>query len=641
MRQFLDYYNDELAFMREMGKEFAEQHPKIAARLGMKDIEVADPYIERLLEGFSFLTARIQMKMDAEYPQFTANLLDLLQPNYTAPVPSMTVVQCKPSFNQGSLAKGAVLPRGTVLRGQVPKGEQTAPEFTTAQDVCLTPLQISHLHTGPVATDLKAFAMQHGVRSQQLQRQLTLRFDLQGGVLLKDLQLDQLMLYLQGQNTHMYALLEWLMTQTQAVICHDTESTARWKHFLAPEALQQEGFANDQALLPADPRHFQGHRLLQEYFAFPERFLFLSVKGLQKALSLPPVLQQLSHPKDGQAVPRGFQLSFLLGNSEAELEAVIRKDNFALHCTPVINLFKRQADRVALQSNQHQYHLVVDRTRPLDFEVHSAERIIAYAGQGTHREQAFRPFYQSIASDVGNYGAYFSLQRQDRLHSDHAKQYGTRSAYLGSEVTVQLVDQNHAPFHPKLRHLSATVWCTNRDLPLLMSSGSQQDFVVKNISAPVDGIRMLRAPTSPRPPLARGEYAWRLISQLEQHYAAFDPLNSEQAAEHLQRILTIHANQSDPHLTLQQQGIQRVSSEVMHQRMPLPGPIVYGRGVRISVEVDESVFAGLSPYVLGAVLEQYFSRHVGINLMVQCQLESVQRGLIAQWPVRTGARPQF
>src|SRR5690606_42069398 len=93
-------------------------------------------------------------------------------------------------------------------------------------------------------------------------------FDLQGGVLLKDLQLDQLMLYLQGQNTHMYALLEWLMTQTQAVICHDTESTARWKHFLAPEALQQEGFANDQALLPADPRHFQGHRLLQEYFAF-------------------------------------------------------------------------------------------------------------------------------------------------------------------------------------------------------------------------------------------------------------------------------------------------------------------------------------------------------------------------------------
>src|SRR5690606_5794657 len=105
MRQFLDYYNDELGFIRELGKEFAYQHPKIADRLGMKDIEVADAYIERLLEGFSFLTARIQMKRDAEYPQFTANLLDLLQPNYTAPVPSMTVVQYKPSFNQGSLAK--------------------------------------------------------------------------------------------------------------------------------------------------------------------------------------------------------------------------------------------------------------------------------------------------------------------------------------------------------------------------------------------------------------------------------------------------------------------------------------------------------------------------------------------------------
>lgn len=641
MRQFLDYYNDELAFMREMGKEFAEQHPKIAARLGMKDIEVADPYIERLLEGFSFLTARIQMKTDAEYPQFTGNLLELLQPNYTAPVPSMTVLQCKPSFNQGSLAKGATLPRGTVLRGQVPKGEQTAPEFTTAQEVCLSPLHISDLRTGPVPVALKEAALRHGLKAQSLQRVLTLRFDLQGGVLLNDLKLDQIMLYLHGQNTQMYALLEWLMTQTQGIVCHDTQQPMRWQHFLSADALRQEGFDNEQALLPADPRQFQGHRLLQEYFAFAERFLFLSINHIQRAIALPDALQQRQTPKDSDVAPRSFELSFLLATAHPDLEAILRPEHFALHCTPAINLFKRQADRVALQNNQHQYHLVVDRTRPLDFEVHSVERLIAYAGQGNQREQAFRPFYQSIASDTENYGAYYAVQRQERLHSDQAKQYGTRSAYLGSEVTLQLVDQAQAPFNPHLRHLAASVWCSNRDLPLLMSSGTEQDFVLKSISAPVDGIRMLRAPTSPRPPLARGEYAWRLIKQLEQHYFAFDQSNEAQAVAHLQNILAIHANQSDPHLKLQQQGIQGVSSEVMHQRLPLPGPIVYGRGVRITVRMDESVFAGLSPYVMGAVLEQYFSRHVAINIMVQCRLVSVQRGIIAEWPVRTGARPQY
>ena len=644
-KPFLDYYNNELAFMREMGKEFAQQHPKIAGRLGMKDIEVADPYVERLLEGFSFLTARIQMKMDAQYPQLTQNLLEVLQPNYTAPVPSMTVVQCLPSFNQGNLAKGSLLPRGTVLRGQVPKGEQTAPEFTTAQDVWLSPLKIETVSCGPVPNELKNIALQqgrtHGLKQTDLQRALTLRFSLQGGVLLKDLRLDQLMVYLQGQNNQMYALLEWLMTQTVGLVCHDELRPVRWAHFLPVESLRHEGFDSDQALLPVDARQFQGHRLLQEYFCFAERFLFFSVNQLQKALQLPDSLQQASRINETNLPPRHFELTFLLRSAAPEIESVLQAEHFALHCTPVINLVRRQADRVAIQANQYQYHLVVDRTRPLDFEVHSIERLMAYTGQGQHREQEFRPFYKNIATDQGNYGAYYSVQRQTRLPSDTAHQYGARSAYLGTEVTVQLVDQAQAPFNPHLRHLAAQVWCTNRDLPLLMPYGGQQDFVLKNISAPIDGIKILRAPSQPRAPLAQGEYAWRLINQLEQHHFAFDQCSPEQAVQHLQRLLAIHANQSDPHLRLQQQGVHQVRSDVIHQRLPIAGPIVFGRGVKITLEMDETAFAGLSPYVLGSVLEHYFRRHVGINMLVQCVLHTVQRGEIAQWPVRGGARPQW
>ncbi|MGV2863947.1 type VI secretion system baseplate subunit TssF, partial [Achromobacter sp. AGC39] len=111
--RLLDYYNRELVYLRELGAEFAQAHPKVAGRLGMNATEVADPYVERLLEGFSFLTARIQMKMDAEFPRFSQRLLEVVYPNYLAPTPSMAIVQFAPSMNEGTLAGGFELPRGT------------------------------------------------------------------------------------------------------------------------------------------------------------------------------------------------------------------------------------------------------------------------------------------------------------------------------------------------------------------------------------------------------------------------------------------------------------------------------------------------------------------------------------------------
>lgn len=632
--------------MREMGQEFAQQHPKIAGRLGMQGIEVADPYVERLLEGFSFLTARIQMKMDAQYPQLTQSLLDVLSPSYTAPMPSMTVVQYTPSFTHGNLAKGVSVPRGTVLRGRVPKGEQTAPEFTTAQDVQLTPLHVEAVNTSALDDGLKQVWAQskHGRDGSvnSIQRVLTLRFSLQGGVLLKELRLPQLMLYLHGQSQAMQALLAWIMTQTVGLICHDAARPLRWAHALAPSALQQEGFQENQALLPVEMRQFQGHRVLQEYFALPERFLFFSVNGLEQALRLPPALANRDDPLQREQQPRQFCISFLLAQAAPEIESRLQPEQFALHCTPAINLVRRQADRIVMRSDAHRYHLVVDKTRPVDFEVYRVEHLHAYTLQDGVREQVFRPFYQNKASDIGNGGRYFSIQREDRLPSAHSsQQQGERSRYLGSEVYLQLVDQSQVPFAPELRHLAAMVWCSNRDLPLLMPYGNGQDFVLKNVSAPVTNIRILRAPTAPQPALAQGEYAWRLIGQLEQQYIGLEVLSAQQSVAYVRSLLQLHAHHAPSHFALLPQAIQDVRTEVIHQRLAIPGPIVYGRGVRISITVDERALAGDSAYLLGAVLEYYLSRSVGINMLVQCELHSVQRGRIKQWPVRGGSRPQF
>ncbi len=140
--RLLRYYNRELQHVREMGSEFAREYPKIAGRLGMDGTEVADPYVERLLESFAFLTARVQLKIDAEFPDFTQNLMELVYPDYLAPLPAMAVAQFNPVPEEGALADGLLVPRNTSLRSITGKGDRTACEFRTGHDVTIWPVEM-------------------------------------------------------------------------------------------------------------------------------------------------------------------------------------------------------------------------------------------------------------------------------------------------------------------------------------------------------------------------------------------------------------------------------------------------------------------------------------------------------------------
>ncbi len=153
--KLLEYYNRELAYLREMGAEFAERYPKVAGRLGMRGIDVADPYTERLMEGFAFLTSRVQLKMDAEFPRFSQRLLEMIAPNYLAPTPSMAIAELPPdSSRKGDLSKGFVVPRGTMMDSQALKKNGVTCSYTTAHEVTLLPLKIGQVELGGVPADL-------------------------------------------------------------------------------------------------------------------------------------------------------------------------------------------------------------------------------------------------------------------------------------------------------------------------------------------------------------------------------------------------------------------------------------------------------------------------------------------------------
>jgi type VI secretion system protein ImpG len=623
--RMLRYYNQELAYMREMGAEFAAAFPKVAARLALDATEVADPYVERLLEGFSFLSARVRLKLDAEFPRFTQHLLECVYPHYLAPTPSMAIVQFTPAMTEGSLATGFTVPRGTVLRGQIPRGEVTACQFRTAHDLTLWPVEIAEARYAPFAPDLPLNTL--GL-AEPVQAVLRLKLRAAAPFTFDQLAMDRLNLFLSAGDEVALKLYELILGSGLGVFVAPPARPAPWFEWLGRDAIQPVGFAREQALIPYTTRSFSGYRLLHEYFAFPERFRFVELAGLRKALAR----------HSGAEI----ELVIPLARSDGALGALVDKAGFALHCTPAVNLISRHADRIHVSDQQAEHHVVVDRTKPMDFEVYSVEHVVGYS-EGLEAEREFRPFYASVDADgIHPAHGYFTMRREPRAQSERQRRDGPRTSYMGSEVSLSLVDSREAPYSETLRQLAVDVVVTNRDLPLLMPVGSDRDFSLA-ISAPVDGIRCLRGPSRPRAAVLDGEIPWRLTSHLSLNYLTVADLDEDQGATALREFLELYADLVDADMPdaisrRQTHGVRRVSVTPRTRRLPAPGPIVFGRGLEIRLTVDETSFAGASAFLLGAVLEQMFARLASMNTFTELVLVSERRGEIKRWPPRMAAR---
>lgn len=619
--RLLDYYNSELAYLREQGAEFARHYPKVAARLGMRDLEVADPYVERLLEGFCFLTARIQLKMDAEFPRFSQRLLEVVYPNYLAPTPAMCIVQFTPGEMSASQDSGFTIERGTRLKEPPVDTRKTQCEFRTAHRVELWPLTLSAARFEGPSADIRlprsrSFA---GFKSM-----LHLRLDVNGASKCSIAGLNRLSLHLRDAGQLASHLYELLCEHTLGIAVR-AYGAKEWT-LLPSSALQPEGFSDEEALLPYSSRGFQGYRLLHEYFAFAARYHFVAIQGLDAALKQAPEAD-------------GFEIGILLDREASEYETLVGVEHFALFCSPAVNLIDFRSDRVSIANNRNEFHLIPDRSKPLDYEVHSVALAEGF-GQDNAKEADFRPFYSHMAEDRSSGGTYFSLRRELRRASDIALRKGTRSTYIGSEVFLSLVDQNEAPYSGSLRQLGVEMTVSNRDLPLLMSVGNTFDLVPLS-SLPVSAVRIIQGPTRPVPAVADGELTWRLISQLGLSYQSLTDLNPKLGAEALRELLWLYAALGEPATAQQIQGLLSSKVTPVTRRLPGAGPLIYGRGAAIDLTVDETPFAGSSAYLFGTLLERYLARHVSLNSFIEVRLHSAQRGRVGTWAPRFGARPMI
>jgi len=607
--------------MREMGSEFAKHYPKVAGRLGLDEFECEDPYVERLLEGFSFLSARIQYKLDAEFPTFTQHLLEMVYPHYLAPTPSMTVVQFKPDLAEGALAEGFTIPRQSALRGELAKGEQTPCEFRTSQDVTLWPLEVTEAEYITNTVALPKINTEHLTPPKAGFR---IRLNTTASLTFNQLSIDNLPIYLRGNDEFPMQIYEQIIGNSVSIVVRSTARDNPWQKVIDNINISRVGFNENQAMLPYGEQSFSGYRLLHEYFAFPSGYLFFNLSGLSDAIKSCPNNE--------------LEIFILLDQVNPVLEHKIDASTFALFCTTAINLFPKRADRIHLNTKENEYHVVPDLTRPMDFEIYHINGVLGH-GTGENRQQAFLPFYSSNETSFRNENsAYYTIRREARLLSSKQRRYGSRSNYVGSELFVSLVDSAEVPYATDLRQLAITTLCTNRDLPLHMPVGvGKTDFTLES-GAPVESVCCVITPSKPKPSYAEGDTAWRLISHLSLNYLSIVDSNEQKGAASLRELLRLYGYITEAQIEKQVEGVVSVVTKPITCRMPIEGPITFGRGIEVTISMDETAFEGTGCFLLGAILEDFFAKYVSINSFTQTVIKTDRRGEIMRWPVRIGRR---
>lgn len=633
-RRLLELYNEELRHLRGMASEFARDFPKIAGRLSLNPdskVQCDDPYVERLLEGFAFLASRIHLKLDAEFPRFTQGILETVYPDYLCPVPSMAIVKFEPEESEGALAPGLVIPRGTLLRSQLGKGDRTACTFTTAHNVRLLPLQLTEARY--FVRDLAELNLPSNLRAKAA---LRLRIKKTIPESFKQVKVAPLVFHIRGEDELPGRIQEQIFSQKLQLIVQSPAARKQPGVVLPADCIQMVGLSSDHALLPPAPHGFEGYRLLREYFVFPERFRFFELSGFQDAIA------NFAGDEVDLVIP--------LAEQDTRLEGMVDKSAFDLFCTPVINLFEKTLDRIPISQHVSEFHIVPDRNRALDFEVYKLTSVTGF-GETADQEQPFHPFYQAKDTELET-KAFYTVNRVSRLLSDHERPLGRhRSDYGGTDTYLSIVDGDMTSCRTEVRQIGLRALCTNRHLPITMAKGlGTRDFELENVSAPVSTIRILKGPTKPRPSVViaggdtedhripSGRFAWRLISHLSLNYLSLLDRGPDTGADALREILKLYADPNDRQSLRQIDGVRSVSTRPITRRVQTAGPITFARGLEITLLLDEAAFEGLGVFILGSVLDEFFARYVSLNSFTETVLTTIQRKEVMRWPARIGKR---
>jgi type VI secretion system protein ImpG len=603
--ELLPYYNRELAFIRRLGAEFAEAHPKIAGRLRLGPDSTEDPHVARLIEAFAYLNARTRCKLEDDFPEITDAMLGVLYPHYLRPVPAMAILQLALDPGQAELTTGYTVPAGTLVETEPIQGEPC--RFRTCYPVTVWPIELHAASlSGPPFT---APATPHSSQAVAVLR-LSLRCRAEA-VSFAALPLPALRFFLKGQPQHIFALYELIFNNTIELAVADPDGGA--PIVLSRDVLRPVGFELDQGMLPYPARSFPGYRLLTEYFAFPEKFLFVDL--------------ELSERVRGRLGNR-LEVFLYLNRTFADVEQNLSADTFRLGCTPLVNLFRQRAEPIQLTHAEPEYRVVPDARRPLALEVHSIDRVTATSPDGGEVE--YLPFYSTRHAGPER-PAFWHATRRQAGRAEGQVDFGT-------EVFLTLVDLGFQPSAPADWTLDVETTCSNRDLPhRLPFGGDQPRLQLSEGGAPLAPLVCLTPPTRTlRPALGHGA-RWRLISHLVLNHLS---LEGGEGADGLREILKLYDFTDSADTRALIDGVVRVDSRrVVGRVRGGRGSEAFARGVEVTVQLDEDRFSGSGLYLFASVLERFLALYCSVNSFSRLIVTTTRReGELCRWPARAGTR---
>ncbi|AST29746.1 type VI secretion system baseplate subunit TssF [Ralstonia pseudosolanacearum] len=591
MEELLPYYERELAFLRRYSRDFAERYPKIAGRLAMSGDGCDDPHVERMIESFALLSARVSKKLDDDYPEFTEALLEVLYPHYLRPFPSCSVVHFDVRGAAAQLSAPVQIPRGTFLTSRVVRKVECS--FRTAYDVTFAPVRIAAATYARAVSAPSAVSLPKGATGAIA---LTLEYVGERGGF-ESLPLDRLRVYMDGEPSFVAALGDALFLHTAGTYV-EGERPGVWTG-LSGVPLHEVGFAEDEALIDCPARSHPAYRLLTEHFSFAEKFNFFDI-------DLAAVRRRLT-----PGVPvRRLVLHLVLKDVRSDSHAArllegLQAEHLRLHCTPVVNLFQQNADPIRIEHTASAYPVVADSRRAHGFDIYSIDKVHLVRETAAHEEVTeFRPFYSLHHGEEPGQAGHYWIARRNELVAQRSP---------GFETEISIVDTRFDPASPQTDTLSLTVTCTNRDLPSTLAFGQPDGDLSMEGNSVARAIMLLRKPT-PSMRLGGGRAAqWRLISMLSLNHLSL----VQNGLPTLKEMLRLH---DLPHSAISARQIEGVVgldyAPATHWLAGKPFA-TFVRGLEIRLTLDEDAFVGTGLHRFIRVLDHFFGLYVHINSFVQ------------------------
>lgn len=605
--ELLPYYEKELAYIRQMGAEFANEHPKIAGRLGINAETIEDPHVSRLIEGFAYLNARIQHKLDDDFPELSDALLDVLFPHYHRPIPSMSIVQFV--ADNDKLEASYKLAKNALLETDQFDGETC--RFSTIYETQLHPFNITDAtfmgkpFTTPGSKNMKASASVLKISLKTFNDDITF----------SNIKPQSIRFYLKGQSQHINPLYELLLNNCQAVIMAKSATDTKPVK-LSPNIIKPVGFATDEGLLPYPASSFLGYRLLTEYFTFPEKFMFIELTDFADKIS--------------EDTLSTLDFYFYLGESDLELEHNISADTFQTGCCPVVNLFEHRTDPIKIDHTTTEYQIIPDARRPTGYEIYSIEKVTASTSAGDKED--YLPLYGTNHEKQNSENhAYWFAQRCNAKLGNYLRDEG-------SDVFLSLVDLYFNPNNPDDRTLSIASICSNRDQPgKLPFSSEQPKLQCVDSAPPCKRIRCLTQPTVTVRPSMRNNARWRLISHLSLNHLSIT--GGDDATNALKEILRLYDFKESAINRAQIESITQVNTRAISAPLTIDGHTALCRGLEIEIELDDTGLTGSSSYLFSTILEHFFALYCSLNSFTRVLVKLKNKeGYLKKCPPRAGEK---